>query len=89
MNRSIPFALAIVVIVAACDANNSTGPFVGTVKGSISDTLGDPLRNGQGGEGVGTQGKVTTVLLDAAGRDDGDPAVGEQRGCDGLGQALQ
>lgn len=45
MNRSIPFALALLAIVAACDANNSNGPFVGTVKGSISDTLGDPLAN--------------------------------------------
>ena len=40
-------------------------------------------------EGVGAQGKMTTVLLDAAGRDDGGPAVGEQPGCGGLGEALQ
>ncbi|HTD60567.1 MAG TPA: carboxypeptidase-like regulatory domain-containing protein [Gemmatimonadaceae bacterium] len=45
MKRSIPFALAILAIVAACDANNSTGPFTGTLKGSISSSLGGALAN--------------------------------------------
>ena len=45
MNRSIPFALAIVAIVAACDANNANGPFVGNVKGTISSSLGGALAN--------------------------------------------
>jgi hypothetical protein len=43
MNRSIPFVLGLLAIVAACDANNSTGPQVGTVKGNIVDTLQQPL----------------------------------------------
>lgn len=35
--------MAILAIVAACDANNSSGPQTGTVKGSIKDTAGDAL----------------------------------------------
>ena len=45
MNRRLPFALAILAIVAACDANNSTGPFTGTLKGSLSSSLGGALAN--------------------------------------------
>lgn len=45
MNRSLPCALAILAIVAACDANNSTGPFTGTLKGSLSSSLGGGLAN--------------------------------------------
>jgi hypothetical protein len=45
MNRSLPFVLAILAIVAACDTNTSTGPFTGTVKGSDSSSLGGPLAN--------------------------------------------
>jgi hypothetical protein len=45
MNRSLPLALAILAIVAACDANNSTGPFTGTLKGSITSSLGGALAN--------------------------------------------
>ena len=37
MKQVIPFALAILAIVAACDANNSSGPQVGTVKGTVLD----------------------------------------------------
>lgn len=43
MKRCIPFALALMAIIAACDANNATGPQTGTLKGSIKDTAGDPL----------------------------------------------
>jgi hypothetical protein len=43
MNRSIPFVLAIVAILAACNATNANGPFTGTVKGSISSSLGGAL----------------------------------------------
>jgi hypothetical protein len=45
MKQHIPFALAILAIVAACNANNANGPFTGTVKGSVKDTLGDALVN--------------------------------------------
>jgi len=37
--------LAIVAIVAACNANNANGPFVGNVKGTISSSLGGALAN--------------------------------------------
>jgi len=45
MNRCLPFALGILAIVAACDANNSTGPFTGTLKGSLSSSVGGALAN--------------------------------------------
>ena len=45
MNRRLPFALAILAIVAACDANNSTGPFTGTLKGSLTSSIGGALAN--------------------------------------------
>ena len=45
MKRSIPFVLAVLAIVAACQANNANGPFTGTVKGKISDTAGSALSN--------------------------------------------
>ena len=38
-------ALAILAIVAACDANNSTGPFTGTLKVSLSSSVGGALAN--------------------------------------------
>ena len=43
MKQCIPFVLAILAIAAACDANNSTGPQTGTVKGYVKDTANDPL----------------------------------------------
>ena len=43
MKQCIPFVIAILAIVAACNANNADGPQTGTVKGSVKDTAGDPL----------------------------------------------
>ena len=45
MNRTIPFVLAIVAIIAGCNANNANGPFTGNVKGTLLDSLGGVLAN--------------------------------------------
>jgi hypothetical protein len=43
MKQTIPFVLATLAIIAACDVNNPNGPQTGTVKGTLTDTANNPF----------------------------------------------